>query len=84
MIIEMQCKRSVLKKKTQLKVFWGSQDKNNHNYWLHLKNSNVEDFGHPQGTMAQALNKFGIKDFAKMIPFAPIFPLSLSNSLSFA
>ena len=30
-------------------------------------------------TMAQALNKFGIKDFAKMIPFAPIFPLSLSN-----
>ena len=35
-------------------------------------------------TMAQALNKFGIKDFAKMIPSAPIFPLSLSNSLSFA
>ena len=34
--------------------------------------------------MAQALNKFGIKDFAKMIPSAPIFPLSLSNSLSFA
>ena len=34
--------------------------------------------------MAQALNKFGIKDFARMIPFAPIFPLSLSNSLSFA
>jgi hypothetical protein len=35
-------------------------------------------------TMAQALNKFEIKDFAKMIPSAPIFPLSLSNSLSFA
>ena len=35
-------------------------------------------------TMAQALNKFGIKDFAKMIPSAPILPLSLSNSLSFA
>ena len=34
--------------------------------------------------MAQALNKFEIKDFAKMIPSAPIFPLSLSNSLSFA
>ena len=33
--------------------------------------------------MAQALNK-GIKDFAKMIPSAPIFPLSLSNSSSFA
>ena len=45
--IEMQCKRSVLKKKNQFKVFWGSQDKHNHNYWLHLKNSNVEDFGHP-------------------------------------
>ena len=37
-----------------------------------------------QCTMAQALNKFGIKDFDKMIPSAPIFPLSLSNSLSFA
>ena len=37
-----------------------------------------------QCTMAQALNKFGIKDFAKIIPTAPIFPLSLSNSLSFA
>ena len=34
--------------------------------------------------MAQALNKFEFKDFAKMIPSAPIFPLSLSNSLSFA
>jgi len=37
-----------------------------------------------QCTMAQALNKFEFKDFAKMIPSALIFPLSLSNSLSFA
>ena len=35
-------------------------------------------------TMAQALNKFEFKDFAKMTPSASIFPLSLSNSLSFA
>ena len=34
--------------------------------------------------MAQVLNKFEFKDFAKMIPSAPIFPLSLSNSLNFA
>ena len=37
---------------------------------------------HTQCTMVQALNKFGIKDFAKMIPSAPIFQLSFSNSLS--
>ena len=38
----------------------------------------------PQCTMAQALNKFEFKDFAKMIPSASIRPLSLSNSLNFA
>ena len=32
---------------TQLKVFWGSQDYHDHNFWLHLKLSKVEDFGHP-------------------------------------
>ena len=33
------CKRSVLKYETQLKVFWGSQDQYNHNFWRHLENS---------------------------------------------
>ena len=33
----MQCGGSFLKYETQLKVFWGSQDQYNHNFWLHLE-----------------------------------------------
>ena len=33
----MQCSRSFLKYGTQLKVFWGSQDQCNHNFWEHLE-----------------------------------------------
>ena len=36
----MYCKSSVLKFETLIKVFWGSQDQHNHNFWLHLENSN--------------------------------------------
>ena len=46
------CKRSVLKYETQLKVFWGSQDQYNHNFWRHLENSNVGHFGHPYHTIS--------------------------------
>ena len=31
----------------QFENTWDSQDKDNHNFWLHFYNSNVEDFGHP-------------------------------------
>ena len=42
--IEMQCKRPVLKKKNQLKVFLGSQDEHNHKFWLHLEKFQCWEF----------------------------------------